>query len=95
MRSRASCARLPPGGSPGEALARGEGDIGFTQVSEFLAIKGIEYLGPLPADIQQETLFSAGIHRGAPQAAAAKALLVFLTAPSAVPVLTETGLKPG
>lgn len=87
--------QLPPGGSPGEALARGEGDIGFTQVSEFLAIKGIEFLGPVPADIQQETIFSAGLHPRAPQAQAAKALLQFLTAPSSTSVLTEAGLKPG
>jgi len=87
--------QLPPGGSSGEALARGEGDLGFTQVSEFLAIKGIEYVGPLPADIQQETIFSAGLHKNAPQAEAAKALLTFLTGASAVPVLREAGLRPG
>jgi molybdate transport system substrate-binding protein len=87
--------QLPPGGSSGAALARGEGDLGFTQVSEFLAIKGIEYVGPLPADIQQETIFSAGLHRNAPQAEAAKALLRFLTGASAAPVLKEAGLQPG
>jgi len=87
--------QLPPGGSSGEALARGEGDLGFTQVSEFLAIKGIEYVGALPADIQQETIFSAGLHKGAPQAEAARALLRFLTGPSSVPVLRTAGLQPG
>src|SRR5882672_504491 len=30
--------QLAPGGSPGEAVARGEGDLGFTQVSELLAV---------------------------------------------------------
>jgi len=87
--------QLPPGGSSGQALARGEGDLGFTQVSEFLAIKGIEYVGPLPADIQQETIFSAGLHRNAPQAEAAKALLRFLAGASAAPVLKSAGLQPG
>jgi molybdate transport system substrate-binding protein len=87
--------RLAPGASPGEAVARGDGDIGFTQVSELLAVKGIEYLGPLPADIQSVTTFSSGFHKAAPQLDAAKALLQFLTAPPSVPVLRKTGLEPG
>ena len=86
--------RLAPGASAGEAVARGEGDIGFTQVSELLAVKGIVYLGPLPADVQQITIFSAGIHPMAPQPEAAKALLKFLTAPAAAPTLKKTGLDP-
>jgi molybdate transport system substrate-binding protein len=85
---------LAPGASAGEAVARGEGDIGFTQVSELLAVKGIEYLGPIPADIQQVVTFSAGLNKVAPQPDAAKALLKFLTSPAAVPTLRKTGLEP-
>jgi molybdate transport system substrate-binding protein len=87
--------RLPPGASPGDAVARGEGDIGFTQVSELLPVKGIEYLGPLPADIQHVTTFSAALPGTARQPDAAKAMLEFLTAPASVPVLRKTGLEPG
>jgi molybdate transport system substrate-binding protein len=29
----------------------GDADIGFQQISELLPVKGIDYLGPLPADI--------------------------------------------
>jgi molybdate transport system substrate-binding protein len=92
---KAKTTRLAPGASPGEAVAHGQGDIGFTQVSELLAVKGIVYLGPLPADVQQVTVFSAGIKRRAPQPDAAKALLRFLTSPEAAPTLRETGLQPG
>jgi len=91
---KAKMTRLAPGESAGEAVAHGVGDIGFTQVSELLAVKGIEYLGPLPADIQQVTVFSAGFQKAAPQLDAAKALAKFLTAPAAVPVLKKTGLEP-
>jgi molybdate transport system substrate-binding protein len=87
--------RLAAGESPGVAVARGDGDIGFTQVSELLAVKGIDYLGPIPADVQQVTIFSSGIHRSAPQADAARGLVKFVTAPSTVPVLKKTGLEPG
>jgi len=92
---KAKTRRLGPGESPGVAVARGEGDIGFTQVSELLAVKGIDYLGPIPADVQQVTIFSAGIHKAAPQAESARALVKFVTAPRTVPVLKKTGLEPG
>jgi molybdate transport system substrate-binding protein len=50
----------------GELVARGDADIGFQQVSELLPVTGIDYLGPLPADIQEEvTVFSAGVHKAA------------------------------
>ena len=87
--------QLAPGASASEAVAHGQGDIGFTQVSEILAVKGAEFLGPVPADIQQVTTFSAAVHKNAPQAEAAKALLKYLTAPAAIPVLKKTGLEPG
>ncbi|HUL00731.1 MAG TPA: substrate-binding domain-containing protein [Nitrospirota bacterium] len=87
--------QLAPGLSVGEALARGEGDIGFTQVSEFLAVKGIDYIGPLPADIQHLTVFSMGLHKNAPSADAAKALIKFLTAPEAAPAIRKSGMEPG
>src|SRR5215471_13523955 len=84
-----------PGVPIGEIIARGEADIGFQQVSELLPIAGIDFLGPLPPDIQQITIFASGIHTGATQADAAKALVKFLTSPQAVPVLEKKGLEPG
>src|SRR2546426_9451135 len=44
--------QTPSGVQVGEVVARGEADLGFQQVSELLHLKGIDYLGPLPADIQ-------------------------------------------
>src|SRR5258708_1943716 len=49
----------------GEIVARGDADIGFQQVSELLPVKGIDYLGPLPSDIQETTVFSAAVHTAA------------------------------
>jgi molybdate transport system substrate-binding protein len=79
----------------GEIVSRGDADIGFQQVSELLPVKGIDYLGPLPADIQEVTVFSAGVHKAAAQTAAARALLKFLTAPEAVAIIRKTGMEPG
>ncbi len=87
--------QIGPGLPVGAAVARGEGEIGFTQMSELMSIEGIDYLGPLPAEIQFVTVFSAGVHTAAPAPEAARALLKFLTAPEAAPVLKRHGMEPG
>ena len=55
---------------------------------------GIDYVGPLPGELQRMTMFSAGIHVGAKQADAARALVKFITAPAAAPVIRKHGLEP-
>ncbi len=87
--------QTPSGVQVGEVVARGEADLGFQQVSELLHLKGIDYLGPLPADIQQITVFSAGLHTAATAPDAAKALIKFLTGPEATPIIKKSGMEPG
>jgi molybdate transport system substrate-binding protein len=88
--------KQPPSGvQVGEVVARGEADLGFQQVSELLHAEGFRYLGPLPADIQHITVFSAGLHTAAPVPAAAQMLVKFLTAPEAAPIIRKTGMEPG
>ena len=79
----------------GEVVARGDAEIGFQQVSELLPVTGIDYLGPLPADIQEVTVFSAGVHKAGGTTDAARALLKFLTAPEAAAIIRKTGMEPG
>ena len=45
----------------GAVVARGDAEIGFQQVSELLPIAGIEYLGPLPTEVQQVSIVTAAI----------------------------------
>jgi molybdate transport system substrate-binding protein len=83
-------------GTPvGVVVARGEAEIGFQQISELLPVPGIDYVGPLPAGIQQTSVFAAGVHSVAKEPDAARALIKFLTAPAAVPVIRKRGLEPG
>jgi len=79
----------------GEMVARGDAEIGFQQVSELLPVKGIDYLGPLPADIQEITVFAAAMHKAAGPADAARALLKYLSAPEAATIFRKTGMEPG
>lgn len=75
-------------------LAKGEADLGFQQVSELVHEAGIDFLGSLPADIQNITVFSSGIQAGSNVSEAAKALQVFLISPAAAPVIRKNGMEP-
>jgi len=85
----------PSGGSIAEMLASGEAEIGFQQVSELVHAAGIDYLGPLSPDVQQITVFSSGISISAKEPVAAKALVMHLKSPAAVPIITKNGMEPG
>ena len=76
-------------------LARGEVDLGFAQVSEVLNVPGIVDLGPLPASIQNYTIYAIGVHTAAPAPDAAKALIQHLRASEAAPAIKKMGMEPG
>lgn len=98
--------RLDPGGGiaakatrilserVGTVVARGDAEIGFQQTSELLPIPGIDIVGPLPPELQQRTMFSAGIAANAEQPEAARALVGCLAAPAAAAAITRSGLEP-
>jgi molybdate transport system substrate-binding protein len=87
--------QTPSGVQVGEVVARGDADLGFQQISELLHLKGIHYLGPLPPDIQYLTVWSTGLHSGAPQPDAAKALVKYLSGPDAAASIRKAGMEPG
>jgi molybdate transport system substrate-binding protein len=76
----------------GAVVARGEAELGFQQMSELMPVAGIDIIGPLPAEIQEITVFSAGLH--APARDAARALIAHLKAPQAAPVIRKKGMEP-
>jgi molybdate transport system substrate-binding protein len=78
----------------GTLVASGDAEIGFQQISELLPVTGIDYVGPLPAGVQRETVFSAGIVSGARAPDTARALLEFFGSPAAAPIIRKTGLEP-
>lgn len=86
--------QTPTGVFVGSIIASGDVEIGFQQVSELMHFAGIDYLGPLPADVQYITVFSSGVQTGAKQEDAAKALVKFITAPAAAAVIKKHGLEP-
>jgi len=87
--------QTPTGVFVGNIVASGEAEIGFQQVSELAHFEGVDFVGPLPADIQEITVFSAGLQVGGKETEAAKAWLKFLTAPAHAAAFTSRGLTPG
>ena len=78
----------------GAVVARGEAEIGFQQISELLPIGGITLVGPLPAEIQRVTVFSAAVAASSRNLESARALIGFLASRDAAPVITRAGLEP-
>jgi molybdate transport system substrate-binding protein len=79
----------------GSIIASGEVEIGFQQVSELSQYEGVDYVGPLPAQVQNYTTFSSGILSNAKEADAARALVRYITSPAAGAVYRKRGMEPG
>jgi molybdate transport system substrate-binding protein len=77
-----------------EAVAKGEVEIGMTQISEILPYAEAELAGPLPPEIQLYTLFPAAISASAREPQAAKILIEFLRSPAAAIVIKAKGMEP-
>jgi len=84
---------LVPSGYVAELVARGEVELGAQQVSELLSVAGVD-VTPLPAELQHVIVFSAGVAATPASPAAVDALLKFLAAPAAAPVIRAKGLDP-
>ena len=75
-------------------LASGDAAVGFQQVSELLHAKGIHYLGPLPAELQNYTVYSAAVHSSATDVGIVKQLLAALRSSSVQAVVRTAGMEP-
>jgi molybdate transport system substrate-binding protein len=76
-----------------EHVAKGEVEIGFALTSEILEELGVQLVGPLPATVQRNTLYVAGIVAGSKQQDAAKMLITFLSSPAAATVMKAKGFE--
>jgi molybdate transport system substrate-binding protein len=85
---------LVHGGAVADHIADGEAEIGIHQISEILPVAGTVLVGPLPADIQNFTVYAAGVGSAAANDAAARALVKFLSGPHALAIIKAKGMQP-
>lgn len=57
----ASKTKLIKGGLAGELIVSGQVDFVIQNISELMAVKGIEMVGKLPEEVQLKTIFSAAL----------------------------------
>ncbi len=88
-------ARTRRGGLIAELVANGEAEIAVQQIPELIPVKGIDIVGPLPPELQNTTLISAGVFVNAQQPAAAADFLKFLTTPDTADVYRANGFEFG
>ncbi len=86
--------RLEPSGTEiAEAVAKGETELGIGVASDLSLVAGIESVA-LPAEVQNYSLYVAGINAASKQVDAAKALIAYLTSPAVKQALTANGFEP-
>jgi molybdate transport system substrate-binding protein len=84
---------LVPGGLVAQRLVTGEADLAIHQISEILAVPGATLVGPLPAEIQNRTVYAGAVGTKARDAAAAQDFLTTLSGPAAAQVLKDKGME--
>lgn len=82
-----------PGGFIGVVVASGEAEIAVQQISELLAVQGIELVGPLPDAIQKVFVTSGAVFTDAIASTEARALLRFFSEPRCAGVFEAKGLE--
>jgi molybdate transport system substrate-binding protein len=87
-------AKLVDGGAVADHVVDGEAEIGIHQISEILAVKDAVLVGPLPAEIQNFTIYTAGVGTAAKDSALATGLVKFLTGSHALPIIKAKGMEP-
>lgn len=87
-----------PGSPPavGEAIAKGEAEVGLQPISELTNVPGIDIVGPIPEPLQTPDLtYAAGLPAKGGNREASTALIKLLVSPAGEAVVKSKGLVPG
>jgi molybdate transport system substrate-binding protein len=84
---------LVPGGLVAQRLVSGEADLALHQISEILAVPGVTLVGPIPAVVQNYTVYAGGLAATSADLPAARAFLELLAGERAKTVLKDKGME--
>ena len=91
--ARQKAALKPMGVLVGDAVAKGEAELGLSFVSEFVANPTLKVV-MFPAALQKPQLYMAGVFAGTGHGDAARAFIAFVTSPAARTKLKAAGVEP-
>jgi molybdate transport system substrate-binding protein len=74
-------------------IAQGKGALGITQNSEIVGKTTAQYVGPIPRELQNDTIFVGGIPAGSTTSEAVAALIQFLKSPKALATIEAKGMQ--
>ena len=86
--------KAPSGVPVGTLVASGKVDLGVQQLSELMNHPGIDVAGPLPAEIQENTVFTGAVCVSSARRASARALLAFCASSQADATKRNLGMEP-
>lgn len=81
-------------GSVGEAIAKGEAELGAQQYGELLPVAGIDIVGLVPADLSGVIIYRVAMGSKPSDAGAAKALVAYIKSAAAGAELNKDGFAP-
>lgn len=86
-------ATIVEAGTTADGIVDGRGDLAVQQVSELMLVDGVDIAGALPAELQDDLVFSGGIFAGSPHAGRAASLIAAMADPARAALYTQKGLQ--
>jgi molybdate transport system substrate-binding protein len=75
-------------------VAKGEVELGIFLIN-VLTAPGLDVVGPFPAELQQDVVFTAAIGSETKETTVAKDLIEYLKGPAAIAIIKSKGMNPG
>jgi len=75
-------------------IAAGDAELVVEPVSELLPMPGVDFVGPVPSEVQYISVFSAAVVSGSKEVEASQRLISFLASEKASGVIKQAGMEP-
>lgn len=82
------------GSQSADLVVKGEADLVVQPVSELIHVKGLDYAGAIPLEVQLIQMFAAAVVAGSKEAEAGKRLIAFLASNRTAGAIRQNGMEP-